>query len=132
MNNDNNKSGGKIKSALENETRRLTLAPETRRMVIAAAAGQWAAGWDWIFNRRLVLAAACVILVCIVIPRAGKKEKAHVPEVCTRTYSEITGGKSSAFFKKRSLEVLSSNGEERYIKISATWTRQKSLIAPSI
>jgi len=131
MNDEHDKLGAKVKRTLESETSRLTLAPHIRRTVIATAEERRNAGaWAWLLDHRLAVAGAvCLIVSAAIVLHVSKPITPHHPEPYLQLRAEVRGGQRDRYWKKKSVEARTRNGEEGFIKIEATWPKQASVIA---
>ena len=98
MNDEHDQLGAQVKRVLETEARQLTLAPDTRRTIIAAAKTERAGGWDWLWNHKRVCAgAACVVIMLAVIFPALREEIALPPKPYMEMHTEVLGGPADRY-----------------------------------
>jgi len=132
MNDEHDKIGAAVKRALETETGQLALAPDVRRNVIAAAEEEQTVGLRlWLLERRLALAgAACLLVVLGAFLRVAlRRDPPHRPEPYMQIRADVRGGRLDGYWRKKSVEVRTRNGQEGFIKIEAKWPKQTSVIA---
>ena len=131
MKNQDDRLGERVKRALEDEGRKLSLAPHIRRTVIAAAQrDRRVSRWIWLLNHKLVSSvAACLLIALGTVFLVTKPTEPHVVNVVTEIRAEVLGGPQNDFWKKKRVEIHTRNGQEGYINSEATWPKQTSVIA---
>lgn len=131
MKNEDDRLGELVKRALEDEGRQLSLSPDIRRTVIAAAQrGRRVSGWSWLFHhKRVSSVAACLLVALGTVFLVKKPAEPQGVNVVKEVRMEVLGGRQSDFWKKKRVEIHTRNGQEGYIKIEATWPKQTSVIA---
>lgn len=130
MKNEQDMLGEMVKRALEDEGRKLSLAPNIRRTVIAAAVerDRRIIGWNWFLNHKLVSSvAACLLIALGTVFNVTRPAEPRLPSVIREMRAEILGGPQDDFWKKTRVEVHTRNGQEGYINIEATWPKQTSI-----
>lgn len=131
MNDEHDNLAAWMKRALETEASQITLAPDVRRKVIAAAQSKHGVSrWAWFADHRLALAGtACLLIAIGVALHASRQDPPHTSEPYMQMASDVRGGRMDRYWRRQSVEIRTRNGEEVFIKVEATWPKQTSVIA---